>query len=155
MLNKVVGLLFFLIVISSISIDAQIEKPPLQELDVFALEYVSDPQISPDGKAVIYRRMGFDIMNDRSTGNLWMIQSDGSGHQKLTSREGSESQASWSPSGDRIAFVSSTKEGSEIYIYWKNSGKTAKLTQLEKSPSNLAWSPDGKHLAFTMKVDTK
>ncbi|MEM9886337.1 MAG: S9 family peptidase [Bacteroidota bacterium] len=155
MRNNIHLLFSLLITIFSLSAQAQTTQPPLQELDIFELEYVSDPQISPDGKMVVYRRMGFDIMKDRSAGNLWMIQTDGSAHQKLSSREVSESQAKWSPSGDRIAFVSSTKEGSEIYVYWKSSNKIAKLTQLEKSPSNLAWSPDGKQIAFTMKIDSK
>ncbi|MEM1324450.1 MAG: S9 family peptidase [Bacteroidota bacterium] len=146
-------LTFSFLLLFTITLSAQTEHPPLQELDVFALEYVSDPQISPDGKEVVYRRMGFDIMTDRSVGNLWIVDVDGQNHQKLTSREGAESQARWSPSGDRLAFVSSTDEGSEIYIYWKNTRRIAKLTQLEKSPSSLSWSPDGKQLAFTMKID--
>jgi dipeptidyl aminopeptidase/acylaminoacyl peptidase len=77
---------------------------------------------------------------------------DGSNHQKLTSRESSESSPRWSPDGQRIAFVSSTDEGSEIYLYWFNTGRLAKLSQLESSPDNLSWSPDGKYLAFTAKV---
>ena len=59
-------------------------------LDVFKLNYVTDPQISPDGAWIVYRRMGFDIMKDRSAGNLWMIRTDGRQHQKLTAREGNE-----------------------------------------------------------------
>ena len=129
---------------------AQQQKLPFQLLDVFELEWASDPQISPDGKQIVYRRNGFDIMKDNSFGNLWIMNSDGSSHRKLTSREVSESQASWSPSGDRIAFTSSTKEGSEIYMYWTATGQIAKLSQLEKSPSSLTWSPDGKSIAFTM-----
>ncbi|MEM0994625.1 MAG: S9 family peptidase [Bacteroidota bacterium] len=155
MLSKIICVLSLLIVVLTTNSYAQIERIPFQELDVFALEYVSDPQIAPNGKEIVYRRMGFDIMNDRSVGNLWTINADGTQHQKLTNREVSESQACWSPSGDRIAFVSSTRSGAEIYLYWKQNAKIAKLTQLEKSPSNLSWSPDGKHLAFTMKVDSK
>lgn len=124
-------------------------------LDVFDLQYVSDPQISPDGEWVVYRRMGFDIMKDKSNGNLWMIKSDGSDHQKLTSREVSESSARWSPNGDKIVFKSSTDEGSEIYIYWLKSGKIAKISQLPFSPNALTWSPNGKQLAFTMHVPEK
>ena len=41
-------------------------------LDVFQLEYTADPQISPDGDYVVYRRTGFDIMKDKSKGNLWI-----------------------------------------------------------------------------------
>lgn len=135
--------------------NAQIEKEPFQAMDVFDLEYVSDPQISPNGNQIIYRRMGFDIMKDGSKGNLWIVNADGSNHRKLTSREVNESQARWSPDGNRIAFFSSTEEGSEIYMYWLNSGQIAKLSQLEKSPSALTWSPDGKSLAFTMTIADK
>ncbi|MCF6306956.1 MAG: S9 family peptidase [Flavobacteriaceae bacterium] len=136
------------------SVSAQV-KTPFSALDVFQLEYVGDPQISPDGNAIVYKRTGFDIMKDRSKGNLWMINSDGTNHHKLTSREVNESQVKWSPSGDRIAFVSSSNHGSEIYVHWIASNVTAKLTQLENSPSALIWSPDGKQLAFSMKVNAK
>ena len=97
-------------------------------LDVFDLEYVADPQISPNGEMIVYRRMGFDIMKDKSKGNLWIMKIDGSKHQKLTSREVDESSAIWSPLGDRLAFVSNTEEGSEIYMYWVSSGKIAKIS---------------------------
>ena len=123
--------------------------------DVFELEYASDPQISPDGSQIVYRRTGFDIMKDRSRGNLWIINSDGSKHRKLTTREVSESSARWSPSGDRIAFVSSTDEGAELYVYWVDGGQIARLSQLERSPGNISWSPDGKEIAFTMFVGQK
>lgn len=146
----------FLVIICLFFISAEAQqKKPFQMEDVFALEYVSDPRISPDGEHIVYRRMGFDIMNDRSKGNLWMMKTDGSDHMKLTSREGSESQARWSPDGSRIAFVSSTDEGSEIYVYWFNSGHIAKITQLEGGPGNINWSPDGKHIAFTMFIPEK
>ncbi|GAB1308068.1 S9 family peptidase [Urechidicola sp. KH5] len=131
------------------------EKPVLQALDVFELEFASDPQIAPDASQIVYRRNGFDIMKDTPKGNLWILNSDGSNHRKLTTREVSESQARWSPTGDRIAFVSSTAEGSEIYMYWVANGQIAKLTQLPASPSSLTWAPDGKQLAFTMKVVAK
>ncbi len=130
------------------------DQPAFSYLDVFELEHVRDPQISPDGSMVVYRRTGFDIMKDRSTGQLWMMDADGGNHQKLTSREGSESSARWSPSGDRIAFVSGTSAGSEIFVYWVGSGKLAKLTHLTNSPSNMSWSPDGQSIAFTMKVNS-
>lgn len=128
------------------------QHPKFSYLDVFELQYVSDPQISPDGEWVVYRRMGFDIMKDRGAGNLWMISTDGSMHQKLSTREGNEFSPRWSPSGDRLAYVSPTEEGSEIYIYWKDTGKIARISQLPASPSALSWSPDGSQLAFSMNV---
>ncbi|MEN0046144.1 MAG: S9 family peptidase [Bacteroidota bacterium] len=141
-----------LLIFTTALLSAQNRLSPLQELDIFEIEYASDPQIAPNGDEVVYRRMGFDIMNDRPTGNLWIVDENGKNHRKLTSKMGNESQARWSPEGDRIAFVSSHAEGTEVYMYWRESGQVAQITQLENSPSNLAWSPDGKWLAFTMKV---
>lgn len=141
------------ILLCLLTVNGQAQKTNFSYLDVFDLQYVQDPQISPNGDWVVYRRMGFDVMKDRSWGNLWMIKADGSQHQKLTSREVSESSPTWSPAGDRIAFSSSTDEGSEIYMYWLSSGKLAKLSQLPFSPSSLTWSPDGKQLAFSMNVE--
>ena len=137
------------------NLEAQVSKN-FEYLDVFELEYANNPQISPDGEYVVYQRSGFDIMEDKSKSSLWLIDiNDPKRHHKLTNREVSESSPSWSPNGDRIAFVSSTDEGSEIYLYWTNSGAIARLTQLENSPSSLEWSPDGKSIAFTMKVNSK
>ncbi len=134
---------------------AQQQKTVFQPMDVFELEWASDPQISLNGEQIIYKRNGFDVMKDDSKANLWIINTDGTSHRKLTSREVGESQARWSPSGDRIAFSSSTAEGSELYMYWVDSGQIAKISQLPKSPSNLTWSPDGRYLAFTMFIPQK
>ena len=143
-------LFLILFCFSNFLLVSQENKTPFQSLDVFSLEWVSDPQISPDASQIIYKRNGFDIMKDKSRGNLWIVNNDGSSHRKLTSREVNESNARWSHDGNRIAFVSSTDEGSELYMYWVSTGQIAKLSQLETSPGNLTWSPDGKHLAFTM-----
>ena len=127
-------------------------KIPFQNLDVFELEWAVNPEISPDGNRVVYQRSGFDIMKDRKQSRLWMMNADGSNHTKLTSKDIHESNPKWSPDGTRIAFTSSTENGSEIFVYWLATGKTAKLTQLDKSPSGLSWSPDGNHIAFLMTV---
>lgn len=129
---------------------SQGSKSIFKPLDVFSLEWAVNPQISPDASQIIYKRSGFDIMNDTSKGNLWILNADGTSHRKLTSREVNESKATWSPDGNRIAFVSNTKEGSEIYMYWVLTGQIAKLSQLEMPPGNITWSPDGKLIAFTM-----
>jgi dipeptidyl aminopeptidase/acylaminoacyl peptidase len=154
MMSKYLAL-FIAIIFSNLIAYAQDSNKVFSYLDVFDLEYVSDPQISPNAEWIVYRRMGFDIMNDKSKGNLWIIRSNGTDHQKLTSREVSESSARWSPKGNRIVFVSSTNEGSEIYIYWINTGKIAKISQLPFSPNSLTWSPDGNQLAFTMLIPEK
>ena len=139
----------------SLSIFADETARAFGAMDVFELEWASDPQISPDGQEVIYRRMGFDIMKDKRRGNLWRVRADGENHQKLTNFEGNETSPQWSPDGQRIAYVRNTgKEGAEIYVLWLDSGRSARITHVEGSPSHLRWSPTGTHIAFAMTAKT-
>ena len=137
----------------SLSIFANETAPAFGARDVFELEWASDPQISPDGQHVIYRRMGFDIMSDKRRGNLWLVSTDGENHRKLTSFEGNEASPQWSPDGQRIAYVRNAgKEGAEIYVHWLSSGHSARITHTESSPRELRWSGNGTHIAFSMTV---
>ena len=135
--------------------NSQNSKPVFSRMDVFELEWADDPQISPDGNLVVYARRGMDVMKDRRISRLWLLSANGSSHTKLSSREENESQARWAPDGSRIAFVSSTDEGAEIYLYWLKTATTSRLTQLERSPKGLSWSPDGTQLSFSMLVPEK
>ena len=142
-------LAFLLIPMISVAQSSQSFK----SMDVFELEWVANPQISPDGEHIVYSRGQMDKMKDRRVSRLWIIDTDGSNHRKLTNRDISEGSARWSPDGNRIAFTSSSEDdGSEIYVYWMESGTLSRITQLEESPSGITWSPNGKYLAFNMKV---
>ena len=146
-------IIIYFLIVTSIVFSQQ--KTSFSNLDVFELEWAQNPEISPNGNYIVYQRRGMDIMKDRKTSRLWLMNSNGTNHFKLTSNDVNESSPQWSPDGTRIAYVSSSNEGSEIFVYWLKTAKTARLTQLEKSPGGLSWSPDGKQIAFTMKVDSK
>ena len=143
---------FFLTATIFGAITLHAQQSPLVNEDIFEIEYASDVQISPDATMVAYVRYSMSIMRDRREGRLWLVGTDGSSHRKLTSEDRSESSPRWSPDGTRIAFVSGSTEGSEIYVYWVETGQIARLTQLERSPGGIAWSPDGRQIAFTMLV---
>jgi len=148
MIRNTVFLIFFFLA-AAITASSQ---PAFSSMDVFDLQWASDPQISPDGNTIVYVRRHMDIMTDRRTGNLWMIRTDGSDHRKLTTRDRAESRPVWSPDGRKIAFTSGTDQGSEIFVYWVESGSLARISQLDGSPSGLSWSPDGSQIAFSMFV---
>ncbi len=126
-----------------------------EPLDVFRLEFASDPRISPAGDRVVYVRNRMDIMTDRSRSDLWIVNSDGAGHRALTSGQGSHFSPRWSPSADRLAYISTESGSPQIHLRWMDTGQTAQLTHLTESPSGVTWSPDGKWLAFSMFVPEK
>jgi len=142
-----------LLIISSSPLSAQ--QKVFDYMDIFDLQMVSSPQISPDGSRIVYERHQFDMMTDRRFVNLWQIDFEGTNHRPLTSGKDSYGSVVWSPDGSRIAYTSSEEGSTQIFIRWMESGQAASLTNLDGSPGNLSWSPDGSHLLFTKQVDAE
>ena len=122
--------------------------------DLFNLEVASDPQISPDGKTVLYARRANDIMTDRGQSSIWSIDVASGTQAPLVTGPGSHSQPRWSPDGTRLAYISSAddKAGAQLYVRWMKTGATARITGLPDTPHTIAWSPDGERMAYTMFV---
>ncbi len=113
-------------------------------------EQVRSPQVSPDGRQIVYTRRWIDKINDRWKSSLWIVNADGSRSRHLT--EGSSPQ--WSPDGQRLAFLRQGEpSGTQIFVRWMDAeGADTQITNLERSPSSVSWSPDGNHVAFIMTV---
>src|SRR5210317_1885518 len=142
----------FLLAIISLNVDAKESLAIFDPMDVFELEWATDPRVSPDGDTIVYVRKSNDIMKDRERSNLWQITIDKQDHRPLYSGIKSARSPRWSPDGTKLAFISNDTGSQQIHVRWMDNGETAVITQLQNSPSNLTWSPDGKWLAFTMNV---
>jgi len=142
---------FFATLAAAPALTAQTDR--FTEMDVFNLEYASDPQISPDGEWVVYVRQFADVMTDQNYSNLWIVRADGTDHRPLTTGSFTDNSPRWSPGGDRIAFMSN-RDGAipQVFMLWVASGQTAAITNLTDPATGLSWSPDGSHLAFTKLV---
>jgi acylaminoacyl-peptidase len=128
-------------------------KSNLELLDIFNMEYVSDPQISPDGKRIIYVRNFKDVMTDKNLSNLWIINSDGADHYPLTTGNQNDSYPRWSHDGKKIIFKSNKEnDKTKLYMMWVDTKNTAALTNTKQVPQSVSWSYDDKMLAFNMFV---
>src|SRR6185369_893384 len=114
--------------LSAVPAAAADAKKPLQPMDVFRLQFASDPQLAPDGQRVVYVRNFFDVMKDRQRSNLWVVRVDGTGHEALTNGNHGDAAPRWSPDGQRIAYVSDADGAPQLYVRWLDSGRTARLT---------------------------
>ena len=145
-------LLITLILLVSPSAETKENINYFDAMDVFDLEWASDPQVSSDGETIVYVRKSNDIMKDRVRSSLWRIAKDGRDHRPLNSGLKNSYSPRWSSDNKRIAFVSNNSGSTQIHMHWVDTGETAVISQLQESPSSLSWSPDGKWLAFTMRV---
>src|SRR5271154_6570296 len=115
------------------------------------------PEISPDGKRVVYEVSRTNWEDNAFERDLWIVDTaTGEGHQ-LTASKKSSTNAAWSPDGKWIAFlsdrpgqISGSPEGKkQIYVIAADGGEARQLTKVETGVNNLAWSPDSKRVAFS------
>lgn len=117
--------------------------------DLFQLSIAADPQISPDGRSIVYVRRSGDVMSDRMQSSLWLIDV-ATGRQKPFAASGSSPR--WSPDGTRIAYVASDGANPQLFVRWLGNDAVTRVTALPNDPNSLAWSPDGRRLAYIATV---
>jgi dipeptidyl aminopeptidase/acylaminoacyl peptidase len=120
--------------------------------DLFNLEVATDPQISPDGRAIAYVRKSNDIMTDKARSTIWLVDVASGQQRPLLAGSGSYSSPRWSPDGGRLAYVAADGGNAQLFVRWMPNGDSARITGLPDSPDSLAWSPDGRRIAYSMFV---
>jgi TolB protein len=87
--------------------------------------------------------------------DIYLMNIDGSGLRNLTSGSGYEMDPAWSPSGDRIAFVSDRDGNREIYAMNSDGSEPTRLTDNPGDDRFPAWSPAGECIAFLLRSDNE
>lgn len=150
-------LLFFCFIIH---LNAQ-TKRDLTPADVYRLQEISDPQVSPDGNWIAYELASVDTAKDKRNKDIWMISWDGKQNVQLTYSSEDEAAPLWSPDGKYISFLSSRKDGSnkkdddddnaQIWLLNRVGGEGKKISDVKGEIEDYEWSPDGTKLVLAMK----
>ncbi len=133
------------------------EKRSMTAEDLYRLRFASGVTLSPDGRWAVYRVSRADSAANAYRSDLWLSATDGSTERRLTwTEEAGESQATFSPDGRHLAFVSRRQddESSQIYVLALDRGGEARpITRLETGAFNPVWSPDGQRIAFYSTIE--
>lgn len=144
-------LLFFTFFAFTLPGNAQ--KRPMEIADLFRFKRVAEPQISPDGKLVVYQVSTVNYDENKSSTNLWLAATDGKSQpRQLTTTNKSDRHPRWSPDGKRILFESNRSGDTQLWIINIDGGEAQQVTNLSTGANNGIWSPDGSHIAFVSTV---
>ena len=117
----------------------------MRPADLSLITSVSDPQIHPDGRRIVFVVTTIDLDEDRYRSSLWLW--DGEVRQ-LTFGHG-DSAPRWSPDGRFLAFLRKGTERADptqLAIMPSDGGEARTVTSFELGAQAPLWSPDGSHL---------
>jgi len=159
---------------------AMAESKRLEVTDLGNLVRVSDPQISPDGKSIVFVLSRPNFKDARYDRSLVLVDVTSGAQRALTYDRRGVSSPRWSPSGDRLAFLdvatvkpeqagthteaagatppsSEEASGSEqkyqVFVMPMNGGDAHRITHATQDVEQFAWSPDGAQIAYVTADD--
>jgi dipeptidyl aminopeptidase/acylaminoacyl peptidase len=125
---------------------------PFSIHDMLAMDRISDPQVSPDGRQVAFVVRTTDLEANRGRTDLWLVSADGTGLRQLTSHPDSDSDPRWLPDGKTVLFLSTRSGSSQVWQIRIDGGEARQVTDEPLDVGNLIVSRDGKRIGFTMDV---
>nr|MDQ6872643.1 hypothetical protein [Gemmatimonadota bacterium] len=131
---------------------------PMTFEDFAAVRNVGDPQVSPDGRWVLYSVRTTDVnANKRTTvtilapvSGVTIKEAANSGVRagQFPNATTNATEARWSPDGRRVAYVS----GGQLWIADPNGGNSRQISNVSAGASGPVWSPTGDRIAFVSGV---
>jgi dipeptidyl aminopeptidase/acylaminoacyl peptidase len=136
------------------ALDAQGGRRAMTIEDLIVAPRIADPQLSPDGRSVLYMQTMTDGKTGRRNADIWITSAEGGGQPKaLIAGDRSENTPRWAPDGKSIAFLANRDGAMQVYVADASGGNVRKVTNLHAGVMPpLVWSPDSTKIAFVSDV---
>jgi dipeptidyl aminopeptidase/acylaminoacyl peptidase len=142
-------------------VDASSGKRPMTFADLQRMKRVSDPQISPSGRWVMFSVTEVDLEKNSKVNHLWVVPLAGAAakERQVTFWKEGESEGRFSPDGRHVLFTATdSKSGlSQIFLATWNEragtlGTPTRLTNVSTEADGAVWSPDSQRILFVSRV---
>jgi dipeptidyl aminopeptidase/acylaminoacyl peptidase len=151
------GLVLWLLALAPVATTAG-DRPWTSD-DILGLKVVSDPQVSPDGRLVVYVVESLNGEKDAYQTDVWLVAAVGGEARALASSPVGDDTPRWSPDGRWVALLSERpRPGAkadeagdakrQIWLIRPDGGEAIPLTSAPGAVSDFEWSADGKTIGF-------
>jgi Tol biopolymer transport system component len=123
------------------------EKKPFSVDDAVNMVSVSSPQISPDGKWILFSKDELKWKDNKRERYLWLVSANGGEAFKYTNTEG-DSSPRWSPDGKYLAFLRGKGEKRQVWVMRSSGGEAIQLTEHKGAVSSFRWFADSQNIIF-------
>jgi len=134
------------------------QKRPFTFEDMMALKRIGDPQVSPNGRWVMFSAVDVNLQENTRKPHLWIVSTAGGDAKQITTGLTGENRGRFSPDGTSILYISDAVGGSQGWIAAFDSqsgtltGEARQLTSISTEADGALWSPDGKRILFVSEV---
>jgi dipeptidyl aminopeptidase/acylaminoacyl peptidase len=112
--------------------------------DMLAMQRVSDPQVSPDGKWVAFSVRDTDYDANKGRYDVWLAAVDGSSVTRLTTDEANDQDAKWSADGKWLYFTSTRSGKAQVWRIKPTGGEAQQVTKVDTDINGFRPMPDGR-----------
>jgi dipeptidyl aminopeptidase/acylaminoacyl peptidase len=119
---------------------------------LWSLGRISDPQVSPDGKNILYGVTYYDLKENKGNRDLYVMALESSIQTRITQTAYSENNARWRPDGQWIGFLSAESGSLQIWEMKPDGSAKRQISNIPGGVEGFSYSPDSKSIAWAASV---
>ncbi|HBF87757.1 MAG TPA: peptidase S9 [Bacteroidales bacterium] len=130
----------------------EIEGNRISPENLWKFGRVSDAQLSPDGKTVIYGVTRYNIATNKGYTDIFLISVDGGNPIQLTDFAGAEFNHRWNVDGSKIYFIAYESETGQIWQMNADGSDKKQISEIAEGINSFEISADNNQVFYTKDV---
>lgn len=133
-------------------------KKPIDVETLWKLERIGSVSLSPDGTAAVCAVTSYSMQDNKGSTSLWLLPTNAKSPRRLTRAGDKDASPTWSPKGDRIAFLAKREQEGrkdaerQLYVIAAAGGEAERKSNFGPGIDEFKWMPDGRRVAFVSWV---
>lgn len=127
-------------------------RHPLTVEDLWAVQRVGDPQVSPDGRTLAFTVTAYDMAKNAGNSDLWLMPTGGGRPRRLTQYERADHTPRWLPDGSGLLFISTRSGDPQVWRLPIEGGDAVQVTKMPTGVTGFAVGGKGREILVASDV---